>query len=227
MPYALRAVLRPHRSASSFGSGDNDCQSVRERGSRCLQGPRGAGQGDEDAALSGRRASEYQSAWATSHQRSNPQNQWTTLCERAATRVARRTGRGPLTRCLRSGRLTAAGAKLWTTILYLRTVRCMDARKTESSLQDDHIRLAMCTDLLVQLLPHCRRCQAVDPAWSCDSLLRETREVLHSGGCELTRAEFSWLESEVHRTLARRTGVAAVESAMELRREVVSAQGTC
>jgi hypothetical protein len=93
--------------------------------------------------------------------------------------------------------------------------------------QDADVRLAMCTDLLVQLLPHCRRRQAVDRAWSCEPLLLETHDALRSGGCALTQAEFDWLKSEVQRSLSELPEASMAACTPAARSEVVSEQGNC
>lgn len=54
-------------------------------------------------------------------------------------------------------------------------------------------RFAMCDDLLLQLLPYCRRKQAEHPEWTSEQLLKKVATSLRAKGWDLTNAEADWL----------------------------------
>lgn len=59
--------------------------------------------------------------------------------------------------------------------------------------QEVAARFAMCNDLLLQLLPYCRRKHAEHPEWTSEQLLEKVATSLRGKGWDVTNAEIEWL----------------------------------
>lgn len=72
-----------------------------------------------------------------------------------------------------------------------------------TSFTDDELqsRFDMCDDLLIQLLPYCRRKAAEHPEWSSEQLLLRVAHSLRSKGWDLTEAEVKWLIEQLEAVL--------------------------
>lgn len=65
-------------------------------------------------------------------------------------------------------------------------------------------RHEMCEDLLLQLLPYCRRKQAERPDWTSEQLLDKVARSLRGKGWDLTDPELTWMVGQLGEQLGTR-----------------------
>jgi len=77
-------------------------------------------------------------------------------------------------------------------------VREVQGQYTEGFTEEElQARFAMCEDLLIQLLPYCRRKASEHPEWTSQQLLTKVAQSLRAKGWDLTEPEVNWLTGQL------------------------------